>query len=273
MDVNVTAADVDRHDLINAAKSVYSLVIVLVLWEAVAQLGWVYPYFLPPLSEVLMTFVELTWPGAPDSFSLTALLSSPMFYNAYLTLKRAFLGLAIAIALGVPVGVLVARNAFVRWFFDPIITIGYPVPVIALVPVFLLWFGNGDMAKIVLVSVGTFWPIAINARNATRSIQQSLLWSARMMGTSDRKLVWKVVMPAAAPGILTGIQIAMPLSLIITFVFEMVAGGGGLGALEIEGVRSFKTPQVYAVLIAIMLIGMVLDRGLRYARGWLLRWA
>lgn len=247
--------------------------IVLVLWEVVAQLGWIHYYFLPPLSDVLRTFVQLTWPGAPDALDLSALLSSPMFHNAYLTLKRAFLGLAIAIVLGVPVGVLAARNGFVRWFFDPIITIGYPVPVIALVPVFLLWFGNGDTAKIVLVAIGTFWPIAINARNATRSVQQNLVWSARMMGTSDRKLVWKVVVPAAAPGILTGIQIAMPLSLIITFVFEMVAGGGGLGALEIRGVRSFKSPQVYAVLIAIMLIGMVLDRGLRYARGWLLRWA
>lgn len=254
----------DRQWLLSALKSVYSLVIVLVLWELVGQLGLIHYYFLPPLSDIFGTFWSLTITDFPNS---------PMLSGAYLTLERAFLGLLIAVALGVPIGVLVARNAFVRWFFDPIITIGYPVPVIALVPVFLLWFGNGNLSKIILVALGTFWPVAINARNATRTVQQNLLWSARMMGTSDRKLVWKVVIPAAAPGIITGIQIALPLSLIITFVFEMVAGGGGLGHLEIQGVRSFKSPQVFAVLIAIMLIGLVLDRALRTLRGRLLRWA
>lgn len=256
--------DLDREQVVDGVKSVYSLVIVLVLWELVGQLGLIHYYFLPPLSDILGTFWTLTFSGFPDS---------PMLSNAYLTLERALIGLSIAVVLGVPIGVLVARNAFVRWFFDPIITIGYPVPVIALVPVFLLWFGNGNLAKIVLVALGTFWPVAVNARNATRTVQQNLLWSARMMGTSDRQLLWKVVIPAAAPGILTGIQIALPLSLIITFVFEMVAGGGGLGHLEIQGVRSFKSPQVFAVLIAIMLIGLVLDRALRGLRGRLLRWA
>ncbi|MFC6723861.1 ABC transporter permease [Halobium palmae] len=249
----------DRERLVDFGKSVYSLVIVLVLWELVAQLGLIHYYFLPPLSDVLGTFVELT-------------LSGRMLNAAWLTLQRAFVGLFVACALGVVVGVLSARNRLVSWFFDPIITIGYPVPVISLIPVFMLWFGIGDVSKMVLVAVGCFWPIAINARNATRGVDENLVWSARMMGTSDRRLLWKVILPAAAPGILTGIQIAMPISLIITFVFEMVAGGGGLGALEIQGVRSFESPQVYAAIFAIMLVGYALDRGLRSIRDRLLEW-
>lgn len=249
----------DGSTVVGVLKSTYSLIIVLVLWEVVAQMGLVYSYFLPPLSAVLAEFVTLT-------------LSGEMLHNAYLTLKRALLGLAIAIVLGVAVGLLCARNAVAEWFFDPIIKIGYPVPIIALVPVFMLWFGIGDASKIIMVAVGTFWPIAVNARDSARQVDKNLVRAAKMMGTTDVKLLWRVVLPAAAPGIMTGLQIALPLSLIITFVFEMVAGGGGLGALEIQGVRSFESTQTYAAIIAIMLIGLALDRLLQFARSRLLRW-
>ncbi|MDQ2053963.1 ABC transporter permease [Halobellus sp. H-GB7] len=260
MDVTADASrGLDLSRLVEFGKSVYSLVILLVLWEVVGQLGLIHYYFLPPLSDILIRFAELT-------------LSGEMLFNAYLTLQRALIGLAIASVLGVIVGVLSARNDIVDWFFDPIIKIGYPVPIISLIPVFMLWFGIGDISKIIMVAVGTFWPVAVNARESTRQVETNLIWSAQMMGTSDRRLLWRVVMPAALPGILTGFQIAMPLSLIITFVFEMVAGGGGLGALEIEGVRSFESTQVYAAIIAIMLIGIGLDRILRFVRGRLLHW-
>ena len=258
MDVNVDRR-FDAASLVDVGKSIYSLVIVLVLWELVAQLGLIHYYFLPPLSDVLLRFWELT-------------ASGEMLYHAYLTLRRALIGLTVAAVLGVVVGILCARNAVVNWFFDPIIKIGYPVPIISLIPVFMLWFGIGDVSKIIMVAVGTFWPIAVNARDSTRQVEQNLIWSARMMGTGDRRLLRRVILPAAAPGILTGIQIAMPLSLIITFVFEMLAQGGGLGALEIQGVRSFESTQVYAAIIAIMLVGIGLDRMLRFARGRLLHW-
>jgi ABC-type nitrate/sulfonate/bicarbonate transport system permease component len=247
MDVN--ARNLDTETAVDVLKSVYSLVFVLVAWEVVTQMGYVHYYFLPPLSAVLERFVALTTSGE-------------MLEAAYLTLKRAFLGLAIASILGVAVG----------GFFDPLIKIGYPVPIIALIPVFMLWFGIGDTSKIIMVAVGTFWPVAVNARDAASQVEKNLVWAARMMGTSNWNLVRRVIMPAAAPGIMTGFQIALPLSLIITFVFEMVAGGGGLGALEIEGVRSFESEQTYAAIIAIMLVGLSLDRLLRFARGYLLRW-
>ncbi|AHG02102.1 hypothetical protein HALLA_02000 (plasmid) [Halostagnicola larsenii XH-48] len=258
MDVS-NAFSVDRTDLINVGKSIYSLVIVLILWELVTQMDMVHDYFLPPLSGVLMTFYELTVDGT-------------LIYNGYLTVRRALLGLVIACVLGIIVGVLSARSRIASWFWDPIIEVGYPVPVIALVPVFLFWFGTGDFAKIVLVAVGCFWPVAINVRNAARDVDENLIWSARMMGTSDRQLLRRVIVPASAPGIISGIQIALPISLIITFVYEMVAGGGGLGHIEIEGVRMFQAEQVYAALIAIMILGFALDRALRMLRQRILRW-
>lgn len=255
---NVPTGDL-RSTVIGFGKSVYSLVAVLILWEVVGQLGLVHYYFLPPLSDILIRFYELT-------------ASGQMIHHTYLTLRRAFAGLLIAIILGVPIGVLCARKAVVGWFFNPIIAVGYPVPIVALIPVFMLWFGVGDISKVLLVALGSFWPIAINARDSTERVDKNLVWSARMMGTSDRGLIWRVIIPASAPGILTGIQIALPISLIITFIFEMVAGGGGLGHLEIQGVRAFDSEQTYAAIIAIMIIGLILDRGLRVLRRHLLQW-
>ncbi|QSW97701.1 ABC transporter permease [Haloterrigena alkaliphila] len=253
------SATVDRDDLVELGKGLVSLVVVLAAWEAAAQMELVRPYFLPALSEVLLRFVELTLDGT-------------MIEHGYLTIRRAIIGLVIACTLGIVVGVLSARSRVMAWFWDPIIEVGYPVPVIALIPVFLFWFGTGDQPIIALVTVGCFWPVALNARNATRDVDENLIWSARMMGTSDRQLLRKVVIPAAAPGIISGIQIALPISLIITFVYEMVAGTSGLGYLEIRGVRSFDSVQVYAALIAIMILGFVFDRGLRVLRARLLAW-
>jgi ABC-type nitrate/sulfonate/bicarbonate transport system permease component len=257
MDVS-TRGSLGGH-LWQALTSVYSLVIVLILWELVSQFGLIYYNTLPPISDILALFVELTASGV-------------MIEATILTLKRALAGLAIAVALGIPVGVLAGRNRVFEWFWSPVIAIGYPVPVISLIPVFMLWFGIHDTSKIILVAVGAFWPVALNARDAARSVDENLIWSARMMGTSDRRLLWRVVVPAAAPGILTGIQIALPISLIVTFIFEMIAGGGGLGHLQIQGFRQFESTQVYAAIIAIMVVGLGLDRILRYVREWALAW-
>jgi len=258
--MGVSVADRSLADTAkDVATSIYSLILVLILWEVVGQLGLIYYNFLPPLSDILVLFWELT-------------LSGQMINETILTIKRAMAGLAIGIVLGVPIGLLTARNRLFNWFWNPVIAIGYPVPIIALIPVFMLWFGIGDISKIILVAVATFWPVTLNTRDATRTVDENLVWSARMMGTSDRKLLWRVILPAAAPGILTGIQIALPIAFIATFIFEMIAGGGGLGHLQILGARQFKSTQVYAAIIAIMIVGLVFDRGLRYFRNWLLSW-
>ena len=260
MDVSVGGKRGDLGEtIIDVATSVYSLVLVMILWEVVGQLGLIYYNFLPPLSDILSLFVDLTMSGV-------------MIEQARLTLQRALAGLAIAIVLGIPVGMLAGRNRLFEWFWNPVIAIGYPVPVISLIPVFMLWFGIGDQSKIILVAVACFWPVALNTRDAARSVSENLVWSGRMMGTSERRLLWRVVMPAAAPGILTGIQIALPIAFIATFIFEMIAGGGGLGHLQIQGARQFQSTQVYAAIIGIMIVGLTFDRLLRYVRAWILAW-
>lgn len=247
------------RELLSAISPLYSLIAILVLWELIARAGLVRYYFLPPLTDVVATFVQMV-------------LSLEIVDATLLTLKRAFFGLLISSTLGVTIGILAARNRVADWFFNPLFTIGYQIPKITLIPAFMLWFGIGDTSKIILVATSTVFPIVVNTYEGAREVEETLVWSAKMMGTSERRLLRRVVLPAAMPAILTGIQIATPIALIVTVVFEMVAGGGGLGFLEIQGVRKFRATQTYAVLIAIAIVGIVLDRGIRRVRTRLLAW-
>jgi ABC-type nitrate/sulfonate/bicarbonate transport system permease component len=241
------------------AAATYSLVLVAVAWEAVARAGVVPFFFLPPLSVVAGTFAAQLADGVLVS-------------EAGLTLFRALSGFAIAVGVGVTLGIGMARSRAVHWFFDPIVAVGLSVPSLTLVPAFVLWFGIGHASKIVLVALSCVWSMTVSTYNGARGVDTRLVWSARAMGTPERKLLWKVVIPAATPYIFNGMQVTLPISLIVAFVFEMVAGGGGLGFLEIMAARFFKAPDLFAALVAILLVGFGLDRVLRLLRSRVLLW-
>lgn len=228
-------------------------------WEVVARSGVVPFFFLPPLSVIAVTFWAEVWDGV-------------LIREAAVTVFRAASGFAIAVGAGVTLGIGMARFRPVRWFFDPIVAVGLSVPTLTLVPAFILWFGIDHQSKILLVALSSVWSVAVSTYNGARHVDQRLVWSARAMGTPEGKLLWKVVLPAATPYIFNGMQVALPISLIVAFVFEMVAGGGGLGFLEIMAARFFKAPELYAALFAILLVGVALDRLLRLIRSRVLVW-
>ena len=237
----------------------YSLFLVAATWEIVARSGVIPFFFLPPLSVIAATF----WAQLADGM---------LIQEAMVTVLRAVSGFVIAVIAGVALGVGMARFKSIRWFFDPIVAVGLSVPTLTLVPAFILWFGIGHESKILLVALSSVWSVAVSTYNGARHVDQRLVWSARAMGTPPGKLLWKVVIPAATPYIFNGMQVALPVALIVAFVFEMVAGGGGLGFLEIMAARFFKAPELFAALFAILLVGVALDRLLRLIRSRVLVW-
>ena len=237
----------------------YSLFLVAATWEIVARSGVIPFFFLPPLSVIAATF----WAQLADGM---------LIQEAMVTVLRAVSGFVIAVIAGVALGVGMARFKSIRWFFDPIVAVGLSVPTLTLVPAFILWFGIGHESKILLVALSSVWSVAVSTYNGARHVDQRLVWSARAMGTPPGKLLWKVVVPAATPYIFNGMQVALPVALIVAFVFEMVAGGGGLGFLEIMAARFFKAPELFAALFAILLVGVALDRLLRLIRSRVLVW-
>ncbi|MBB5577350.1 MULTISPECIES: ABC transporter permease [Rhizobium] len=240
-------------------QSWIGLVSLALVWELFARSGLVTPFQLPTLTSVLGTIY-------------TSALSGELWQSVQLTLYRTMSGFLIASTLGIALGVLMARNRTIRWFFDPLISIMFPVPKIVFLPIVILWLGFGDTTKIFMIVIDAFLPVLTATIAATSTVQRDLVWSAKSMGASRTELVREVLLPASMPQILTGLQVALPLSLIICIVTEMLTAGGGLGADMINASRFSNSKALFAGIVEVAVVGFVLIKLLAVARKHLLRW-
>ena len=182
-------------------------------------------------------------------------------------------GLAAAVGgAGVVLGVLMARVRSVRWFLDPLVSVGFPAPKISFIPIFVLWFGLSDLPKIMMAVFSCVFPVITATWAGTQDVDKYLIWSARNFGASNRQILWEVVLPAALPQIFTGLQVALPIALIVVIVTEMLTGGNGLGASMIRSVRFADSPDVFGHLVVMGLLGILVMKGLELLRRRLLVW-
>ena len=198
-------------------------------WHLVGRLwrasGAVTPFLLPRLSAVLARI----WIDAT---------AGDLLLNAALTLYRALDRLRHrGECCGVVLGIAMSRNAAVRWLFDPVISVGFPMPKIAFLPVMMLWLGVYDLSKIAMVVLDAIFPVVTATIAGMAGVDRHLVWSARNMGASEREVVWQIVLPAAFPQIMTGLQVALPIALIVAVVAEMLMGGYGLGGAMVHASR------------------------------------
>ena len=236
-----------------------SIAVLLIAWEVLSQSGMVIKFLLPPLSEVLLRI----W---------TDLVSGKLVYDIAVTLYRTLVGFGAAALFGVMLGIWIARSAPARWFFDPIVSVGLPLPKIALLPVFTIWFGFFDLSKILMVAFSASFQIIIATWAAARSVEKELIWSARSLGASEGEMLRQVIVPAAAPQILTGLQVAMPICLIVVLITEMTMGGRGLGDTMLKSARYVDSVGVFAGIVEIGLLGFMIIKIMEFVRRWLLRW-
>jgi ABC-type nitrate/sulfonate/bicarbonate transport system permease component len=245
--------------VVAAALYAYPLVLVLVLWQAVTMLGLVRPLFLPSVTAVVRQF----WPLLVDHQ-----IVEPLFVSLY----RAFAGLALAVVAGIAIGLAMARMKSVHWALDPLVSLAFPSPKIAFVPIFILWFGIDHLSKILLVAFTCVFPMIVATYHGASAVSRIILWSAQAMGTPERKILTRVMLPASMPHIVNGLRITVPVALISAFTAEMVAGGGGVGSAMMYAQRFFQTPTVFVYIILMLLTGLVLDRGMTSLRRRLVRW-
>jgi ABC-type nitrate/sulfonate/bicarbonate transport system permease component len=198
--------------------------------------------------------------------------SGDLVLNIGQTLYRAFFGFAVAAVAGVTLGILIVRYNFVHWFFDPIISVGFPMPKVAFLPIFMLWFGLYDTSKIALIIFDAMFPVVTATIAGAQGVDRYTLWSARMLGASDRQLLREIIVPAAFPTIMTGLQIALPIALIVGIVCEMIMGGPGLGGSMIAASRFADSPGVFAGIIEIAAAGFCVVKGMAMVRKRLLVW-
>jgi len=241
------------------AARVISIVLLAAVWESLARSGAFTPFQLPALSAV----IERIWTDA---------WSGDLAINTGLTLYRALAGFLICAVGGVAIGMAMSRNVFAHWFFDPIISVGFPMPKIAFLPVVILWLGVYDVSKITIIVVDAIFPVIAATVIAIQGVERELIWSARNMGANNRELLMQIVLPAALPQIMTGLQVALPLSLIVAVVAEMLMGGYGLGGSMMTASRFADSCGVFAGIVEIAVVGYVLVKGMTLLRRRLLIW-
>jgi ABC-type nitrate/sulfonate/bicarbonate transport system permease component len=268
--VDTTSLSAAEADILHAAAKrldvvfrggagIFSILVLLIAWEAFARSGRVTPFMLPPFSAV----AERIYSDA---------VGGDLWRNLGLTMYRAMTGFLIAAVGGITLGATMSRNRIVRWFFDPIISVGFPMPKIAFLPIIMLWLGLYDVAKISIVVFDAIFPVVTATLGGIASVDKELIWSARNMGASEREVMWQIALPAALPQILTGLQVALPIALIVAIIAEMAMGGYGLGGAMMSASRFADSRGVFAGIVEIAIVGYALIKAMALVRRRLLVW-
>ena len=233
------------------------LIAVLAAWQLAALAG-------------LPDYVLSPWEIARHFWQ--ALGSAELYENVWASLKRSLPGFAIGSFLGATLG-LAAGTA--RWFdrmFSPAVFLTYPVPKIVMLPIFMIWFGIGDLSKVLIIALACFYPVFINAYYGVRQTRPILVWSALNMGATPSQVFRRVVLPSAAPMILASLRVSLALSFIVMFAAEMINARSGLGHLIRVAENSLRFDLMYVSLVTIAVLGYAGDRLVRFSQSRLLAW-
>ncbi|MBX9759639.1 MAG: ABC transporter permease [Beijerinckiaceae bacterium] len=240
-------------------RRTYSIPLLLIIWQIAATSGLVTSRLLPPPSLVLSVF----W---------SEVTNGPLLHHAGTTLYRALTGFALGASVGLVLAVAMARLPVVGRLLEPLVFLGYPVPKIALFPIFIFIFGVGSSSKIAFTFLECLYPVIITTYLGMRAINTRLIWTARNFGAGRLMILRRVVLPAVLPSIFAGLRMALPLAITVVVVTEMIGDSAGLGYyINIAGTR-FRFAYVYAGILMVGIIGLTLDTGLMLLRRRLIHW-
>ena len=254
--VRSAPADAARRHAVPASVVIgaASLATLLVVWEALSRAEIVSPFHFPAPSALLSALFDISVRGFPEGVRIAR--------HVAVTLQRIALGFVGAALVGVPLGILIGYVPILDKLTHPIITFGRSVAAISLLPLFIAWFGIGELSKVMLIGLGTLWVVLTYTIAGVKYVDPILIRAARSMDVSVRDLFYRVILPAALPRIFTGLRVALGVSFMIIVAAEMIATVEGLGALIKEARNAFRTD--------ITMVGMLVIGSLGYAAGRLL---
>jgi len=189
------------------------------------------------------------------------------------SIRRMVIGLALAVAVSIPLGLAMGRSARVAAFFNPLLMMIYPVPKAALMPIIMLWLGVGDASKTLVIFLGVSLPVIYHSFQGARAVEEKMLWSGAAMGLSGIARMIRIVLPAALPEILTGCRTGLVLALITMVTSEMIARQSGAGNILFNAMDMAQYDTVFAMIIIIGALGIALDAAFDRLRRRLVRWA
>jgi NitT/TauT family transport system permease protein len=225
-----------------------TIVAAAVLYEIVARSGLFPSVLLPTIPTVAVTLYGMIIDGS-------------IIEHAAATLYRVLFGFGLAVVVGIPLGILMARFSAVEGFFLPLVSALMPIPSFALVPLFMLWFGIGNLTTILIVFYAATFPMVFNTWSGVRSVNPLWLRAAGAMGADENSLFWKVIIPGASPFIITGMRQSFLRAWIGVIGAEMIAASDwGLGWVIFDAKEFLNADVMLASLVVIGAIGFVFER-------------
>lgn len=223
------------------------IALLLVLWEIVAATGMLPAMSFPRMSAILAAL----WGLVASGELLRELLPS---------LARTFGGYFIGCLLGVFIGLLMGYFRGIYNLLEPITEVLRPIPSPAYIPIVILFLGIDNEMKIFMIAFASFFPVLLNTYSGVRGVDPVQLQTARTFGVTGNRLLWKVVLPASAPYIFTGLRVSLAVALIVMVISEMVAASNGIGYFILSAQRGFKIRDMFAGVLTLAMLGYILNR-------------
>ncbi|MGE7610034.1 ABC transporter permease [Peribacillus frigoritolerans] len=234
-------------------------VVVLIAWQALGSVGILPAQLFSSPLLIVMTFIDLVQSGE-------------MGMHLQISLTRAFLGFALGGFLGLLLGVIVGMQKKSEEYLNPSIQMLRTVPLLAITPLFIMWFGFGELSKVLLIALGAFFPLYLQTFLGLRNVDKKLYDVALILEFSRREQIMKLMIPAALPNILLGIRLALSAAWMCLVVAELLGADRGVGFM-IQDARSFmQTDVVFVGIIIFALAGKISDSFVRLLENHLLKW-
>ncbi len=243
--------------------AVLSPLVILAVWISSVHYGWVRNVLLPSPGTVLDSLVDMTRNGYSGV---------SVYAHVGISVMRVLTAFILGSVLGSIVGILRGRGpAFDAVFLVPTEMLR-PIPPLGLIPLFVLWFGIGELSKIVLIFMCVFLIMMVNAQAGASSCPADSIRAAQSLGANRSQIFRYVILPSALPQIMTGLRVAMGTALSVLVASELLGGDRGLGFIVLDASNFFRTSYVFAGIIIIGAIGLLSDRGLAWMTRWIVHW-
>ncbi|KAF1046016.1 ABC transporter permease [Xylophilus sp.] len=247
-----------------AAVSAASVLAVLALWQVAGRRGWVDALFLPPPSDIAETARDL-WRNGYGQI--------PLLTHVGISVARALAAFVVAIAIGVPLGLLMGRSAVLSALLDPYVQFLRPLPKIALIPLAIVWLGIGESSKFFLIFISTFLNVVVGAAAAVLQVPAGRIRVAQTLGLTRRQIFWHVVLPACRPELFTTVRLAVGIGWTSLVAAEMVASTSGVGWMIVNAGSYLRTDVVILGILILGVLGWLLDLLIVSAQRKLVPWA
>lgn len=234
-------------------------VLLVIIWESLAQVGWVSPQVLPAPSKVIRTAFKLATTGT-------------LLNDLGVSLLRAAAGFAIGTAVGAGLGILVGFSRIAEAAIDRSVQMIRAIPFLAALPLVIVWLGVGEAEKIFLVALGVTFPIYINTVLGIRQVDPKLLELGRVQGLGSLQLIRRIILPGALPSILTGVRYALATAWLALVVAETIGAQSGIGFLAMDAREFLRTDVIILTIVIYALIGIAADGIARLLERRLLAW-